>query len=70
MTAAVGVKAFDGYPEAAAEMTSLASVVSPRPELAQLYTRRYGTYKELRERAIQIWAQSRTSRPRGKGVVK
>jgi L-xylulokinase len=52
MTAAIGVNAVPGYPEAAAGMTSLARVVSPRPELAELYTRRYGTYKELRERAI------------------
>jgi L-xylulokinase len=55
MTAAVGVGAFKGYSEAATAMASLAAVVSPRPALAELYTRRYGTYKELRERAIQFW---------------
>jgi L-xylulokinase len=55
MTAAVGVGAFDGYSEAATAMSSLAGVASPRPELAELYTQRYGTYKELRERAIQFW---------------
>jgi hypothetical protein len=53
MTAAVGAKAFDGYQEAVAGMASLAGVVSPRPDLAELYTQRYGTYKELRERAVQ-----------------
>jgi L-xylulokinase len=55
MTAAVGVKAFHDYREAAAEMASLAGVVSPQPELAELYAQRYATYKELRARAIQIW---------------
>ncbi len=55
MTAGVGVKAFASFPDAAARMTSIEGVVPPRPELAELYTRRYSTYKELRERAIQTW---------------
>lgn len=55
MTAAVGVEAFSGYPDAAAGMARLGHVVSPRPELAELYTQRYGTYRQLRETAIQFW---------------
>ena len=55
MTAAVGVGAFKGYSEAARAMASLAGVASPRPELTELYTQRYGTYNELRESAIQFW---------------
>ena len=55
MTAAVGVEAFASFPDAAARMTSIEGVVPPRPELVELYTRRYNTYKELREGAIRFW---------------
>jgi L-xylulokinase len=55
MTAAVGIKEFNGFPDAAAGMARLGDVVSPRPELVELYTGRYGTYKQLRQTAVQFW---------------
>jgi len=70
MTAAVGVGAFNGYSEAATAMTSLAGVASPRPDLADLYTRRYGVYKELRERAIQFWLSQKPVDQVAIGAVK
>jgi hypothetical protein len=36
-------------------MARFGDVVSPRPELVELYIRRYITYKQLREHAIQFW---------------
>jgi hypothetical protein len=59
MTAGVGVEAFASFPDAAARMTSIEGVVPARPELADLYTRRYTTYRELREGAIQFWLNQR-----------